>query len=101
MTLAPSPVMSAGRWWCAVISLPGAILVAGGYDGSGNLKATEALSLQTMYFAAGPTMLTGRAECAALALPQDHSLHRGLVMGGRGENPSLSTCTAVVLTATG
>ena len=101
MTFVPGPVMSLGRSWCAVVSLPGSILVVGGcacgYDDRGAVDTTEALSLQTMYFAVGPTMRTVRAGLAALALPQDHSPRRALVVGGNSGTSYLATTE--VLTA--
>ena len=96
MTFAPGPVMSLERSWCAVVSLSGLILVVGGYD-SGGLNTTEALSLRTMTFAAGPAMLTARSACAALALPQDYSPRRALVLSGRTGTTILAT--GEVLTA--
>ena len=50
-----------------------------------------------MIFASGPTMLTARSGCAALALPQDFSPRRALVVGGRLGTYRLSTTE--VLTA--
>ena len=92
--------MSLGRSQCAVVSLPGSILVVGGYDGSAAIDTTtEALSLQTMSFAPGPTMLTARVGCAVLALPHDHSPRRALVVGGTDGTLILSTTE--VLTAAG
>ena len=110
--------MSLRRSNCAVVSLPGSILVMGGSadnddddddnddDGDNGVgdddhyetNTTEALSLKMMLFTAGPTMLTGRYGCAALALPQDHSPRRALVVGGCG---TCSLPTAEVLTAAG
>ena len=74
--------MSLARSLCAVILLPGSILMAGGCDDRAYIDTTEALSLGTMHFAMGPTILTEPTGCAALALPQDHSSHRALVVGG-------------------
>ena len=89
--------MSLGRSDCASISLPGSILVVGGHDGHTSTDTTEALSLQTMSFAAGPTMLTARRGCAVLALPQGHSPRRALVVGGLDSTAHLTTTE--VLTA--
>ena len=80
MPFAPGPVISLGRSLCAVVSLPGSILVVGGYDEHA-VNTTDALSLNTVTFAAGPTMLTAREGCAVLALPHDHSPRRALVVG--------------------
>ena len=90
--------MSMGRSFCAVVSLPGSILVVGGY-GEAAAKTTEALCLQTMTFAAGPTMLTARSSCAALALSQDHSPRRALFMGGSDGTDESDLATTDVLTA--
>ena len=60
--------MSLGRWWCTIVSLPGSILVVGGHAGGGAVDTTEALSLQTISFSAGPKMLTLRVGCAAFVL---------------------------------
>ena len=95
--------MSLGRSDCAVISLPGSILVVGGSNGRTITDTTDALSLQTMSFAVGPTMLAARSGCAALALSQDHSPRRALVVSGRDSDrfyyPSLTT-TEVLIAAT-
>ena len=92
--------MSLGRSWCAVLSQPGSVLVVGGLDDDDDeLNTTEFLSLLTMIFAAGPTMLTERAGSAALALPQDQSPRRALVMGGRVETGSLSTAEVLMAAA--
>ena len=69
------------------------------YGGRAMVDTTEALSLETMTFAAGPTMITARYKCAALALPQDHSPRRALVVGGRFGTSTLATTE--VLTAAG
>ena len=95
----PGPVVSLGRSSCAVVSLAGSIPVVGGYDGYAAVDTSEVLSRQAMYFAAGPTMLTARYECAASAQPQGHSPRRALVLGGHD-----GTCefpTTEVLTAAG
>ena len=76
-------MLSLGRSWCTVVSLPGSILVVGGYDGRAAVNTTEALSLETMTFAARSTMHTAREGCAALALPQGHLPRCALVVGGR------------------
>ena len=89
--------MIPGRSSCAIVSLPGSILVVSGYNGSTYMDTVEALSLQTMTFAAGPTMLTERAGCAALALPQDHSPRRALIVGGFNRTSYL--VTSEILTA--
>ena len=81
MAFSPGPVMSLGRSSCAVVSLPGSILVLAG-NGSAAAKTMEALCLQTMTFAAGPAMRAVRDGYAALALPQDHSPRCALVLGG-------------------
>ena len=88
--------MSLGRSDCAVVSLPGSILVVGGYDGRGAVDTTEALSLENMIFSAGPTMLTARKGCAALALPQDHSPRCALILGGRRGGTSNVSTTEVL-----
>ena len=88
--------MSSARSHCAVVSLTGTILVVGG-DRAAAAKTTEALSLHTMLFSAGPTMLAVRKGCAALALPQDNSPRRALVAGGRDATSNLATTE--VLTA--
>ena len=92
--------MSLGRYMCAAVSLSGSILVAGGYDGRASVDTTEALSLETMTFAAVPTMLTKRRGCAALVLLQDHSPRCALVVGGY-DNRLFSPATTEVLTAAG
>ena len=91
--------MSSGRSECAVVSLPGSILVFGVCFGGAEVNTTEALSLQSMTFAPGPTMLTARWGCAAFALPQDHSPRRALV--ARGAYISSFLATKEVLTAAG
>ena len=95
MKFSPGPVMSPGRASCAVISLSGSILVVGDYDGHAVVKTTvlgrDALSFQTMTFAAGPAMRTARERCAASILPQDHSPRCALVAGGRGGTSLLAT----------
>ena len=91
--------MSLGRSDCAVVSLPGSILVVGGYDGRDAVDTTEAFCLQTMSFAAGPRMLMARQGCAALALPQGHSPHRALVVGGSNLDSFMHIATTEVLTA--
>ena len=82
---------------CAIVLLTGSILVVGGQGRRTYTDTTEALSLQTMTFAAGPAMLAVRSGCAALALPQDHSPRHALVVGGRDMPSHLSTTE--VLTA--
>ena len=89
--------MSCGCSECAVVLLPGLILVVGGWNGRASLDTTEAVSIQTITFAAEPTMLTPRRGCAMLALPQDCSPHRALIVGGH--HPSLATTE--VLTTVG
>ena len=71
--------------------------MAGGCDGHTYMVTAEALSLQTMNFAAGPTMLAERAGYATLAIPQDHSTRRALVVGG--EDAISYLATTEVLTA--
>ena len=90
MSFSPGPVMSQPRSWCAVVSLPGSILVVGGI-GDAAAKTTEALSLQTMTFAAGPMLLTTRNYCTALALSQDYSPLRALVVGGHHSTTDMLT----------
>ena len=101
MPFVPGPVISLGRYLCAVVSPPGSILMVGG-DGGYNvltyIETTEAPSLETMSFAAGPSMLTRRSGCAALAMPQDESPRRALVVGGRNTNERISLATTEVLT---
>ena len=75
--------MSLARSFCAVFSLPGSVLVVGGWDFRGDaVDTTKALSIQTMTFAAGPTMLAARHGLAACVLPHDLSPRRALVVGG-------------------
>ena len=92
--------MSLARSNCAVVSLPGSILVVGGNHGRADMDTTEALSFKTMTFSAGPTMLTAREGCAAFALPQDHSPRRALVVSGYDVCYS-SLYSTEVLTAAG
>ena len=80
------------------VSLSGSIMVVGGWDNRSTVKATEALSLQTMTFAVGPTMLTTHQNIAVFALLQDFSSCCALVVGGY-YNSCLSTTE--VLTASG
>ena len=54
--------------------------------------------METMLFAAGSTMLTARLGCAALALPQDFSPRRALIVGGFGGTSFLTT-TKVLATS--
>ena len=91
--------MLLGRSSCAVVSLPGSILVVGGYMYVGNARTNTAgvLSRLTMIFPAGPTMLAAHSARAALALSQDHSPRRAFVVGGRDATSNLSA--AEVLTA--
>ena len=91
--------MTLGRWWCAVVSLPGSILMVGGYAGGAATNTVEALSLESMTFAAGPTMRTARSGYAASVLPQDHSPRRTLIVGGR--DGTSESFTAKVLTTAG
>ena len=52
--------MFLGRAWCAVVSLPGSILVVGGSNSSHTpVDTTEALPLQSMSFSVEPRMLAG------------------------------------------
>ena len=81
-----------------MVSLPGSILVIGGRFTCDDGETTEAFSLKTMTFEAGPTMLTAHRECAAFVLPQDHSPRRALVVGGGGGASYLAT-TEVLTTA--
>ena len=90
MTLSPGPVMSLGRSSCDIVSQPGSILVVGGNGGAGTNTA-EALSIETMSFAPGPTMRTVRLGSSAFALPQNHSPHRALVVGGHDVTSNLAT----------
>ena len=83
--------MSSGCLNCAAVSLPGAILEVCGCNGGAVRHTTEALSLETMIFVAGPTMRTPRQSCVALALPQGLSPRRAPVMGGRDGNSDQST----------
>ena len=105
MIFSPGPVMSLGR------ALPGSILMIGGItydddvgdedeydddddgddDDDDETNTTEALTLQAMSFAAGPTMLTALSRCATFALTQEHSPRRTLVVGGRGATYRLAS----------
>ena len=92
--------MSYGRSECALASLPGSIVVISGWVGRAAVgDTTEALPLQTMTFAAGPTMLAARVGCAAMALPQDYLPCRALVVGGCGRGFSLLATTEVLTAA--
>ena len=90
--------MSMGRYACAIVSLPGSILVVSGLDADAETNTTEALSLRTMTFAAGPTMLTARYGCAAFVMPQDHSSCRALVVGGINRGSNLPTTEVLAAT---
>ena len=64
--------------------------MVGGCDSRGAVNTTEALSLHTMTFTAGPMMLAARAGCAAFVLPQVHSPDRVLVVGGASSTEVLT-----------
>ena len=89
--------MSRARANCAVVSLPGSILVVGGCAGGGSVDTTEALSLETISFAAGPAMVTARHGRAAFVLPQDNSPRRALAVCGCSRASFMATTE--VLTA--
>ena len=64
--------MSSKRSNYAAVSLPGSILVVNDCDVGAEVDTAEALSIKTMHFAAGSTMLPARVGCAALALSRDY-----------------------------
>jgi hypothetical protein len=102
------PTMATARFWCAAVRIDARrVLVVGGsvlkseYSGRTRplgcqLGTTEILDLETMRFSAGPTMLSRRAECTAVAL----DARRVLVAGGEDENNIPQRTTEILDIAT-
>jgi hypothetical protein len=86
MAFSRGPTMCTARLGCAAVPLGGgdsrgSCLVIGGSDEGGvKLNTTEVLNLETMEFTEGPTMLTGRTECAVFVA--DDAGDRVFVLGG-------------------
>ena len=107
VTFSPGPVMSLGRYLCATVSLPGSILVVGGWHGSrrcgghggGSLPPGGDFRGWANDSSAHGTLWMRRVGAAAKPL---HSRRRALVVGGYGEASicrMLTTTEVYVLTA--
>jgi hypothetical protein len=95
------PTMATARQGCAAVRLDARrVLVVGGTDEynsyARSLNTTEVLDLETMRFSAGPTMLSKRYECSAVAL----DARRILVVGGCDESVSTLKTTEILDVAT-
>jgi hypothetical protein len=95
-----APTMATARMRCAAVRLDARrVLVVGGtgrLSYAGALDTTEILDLETMRFSAGPTMLSKRLCCTAVAL----DTRRVLVAGGGNENSHSLKTTEILDVAT-